>query len=131
MVQEPESYDAQAVRKQARLIKQLAGQNLIDQSPEGSLQKPTHAKPEIWADWERFSQLSSQLESYADGLALAADNGLMMDGSMMEGAGHMENMMGTDVPASDQLGQMPADGVFTMMVETCAACHMEFRARKP
>ncbi|WP_319568792.1 c-type cytochrome [Cohaesibacter marisflavi] len=136
MVQDPEAYDAESARKQAEIIKQHAGQNLVDQFPEGSLQAPTHAKPEIWTDWERFSQLSSQLESYADGLTLAADNGVMMDGSMMsgammEGAGHMGSMMGTDAYEANQLGQMPADGVFTMMVETCSACHMEFRARKP
>lgn len=134
MMEDESSYDAKAVRAQAEIIKLHAGKKMTRQFPEGSLQNPTHAKPEIWSDWDRFSELSSQLETLAGGLELAADNGLMMEGHgsmMMNGDGHMDGMMGNGAPALEVLREMPADGVFTMLVKTCSSCHLEFRARKP
>ncbi|WP_319497858.1 cytochrome c [uncultured Cohaesibacter sp.] len=133
MMADKDSYSADDVRKQAKIIKLHAGRKLTKQFPEGSLQEPTHAKPEIWTDWDRFSQLANQLENLASGLELAADNGLMMEGrgSMMNGKAHMSGRMGSSTPDPNVLGQMPADGVYSMLVETCAACHSAFRARKP
>lgn len=133
-MQDESSYDAETVRTQAKIIKLHAGEAMNEQFPEGSLQEPTHAKPEIWSNWDRFSDLASQLETLAGGLELAAENGLMMGGQssmMMNGDGHMAGMMGKGAPDLEALGQMPADGVFTMLVKTCSSCHLEFRARKP
>nr|WP_321982711.1 cytochrome c [uncultured Cohaesibacter sp.] len=134
MMEDESSYDAETVRTQAKIIKLHAGEAMNEQFPEGSLEEPTHAKPEIWSDWDRFSDLSSQLETLAGSLELAAENGLMMGGQgsmMMKGDGHMAGMMGKGAPDLEMLGQMPADGVFTMLVKTCSSCHLEFRARKP
>jgi hypothetical protein len=65
---------------------------------------------------------------------LAADNGLMMSGSgqgsgMMGGASMMGggSMMGGS-PDQTQLSEMPADGVFMMLSQTCSACHTQFRS---
>ncbi|TLP41911.1 cytochrome c [Cohaesibacter sp. CAU 1516] len=143
-------YDADAVRKQAAIIKSHAGDALTDGFPEGSLKMPSEAKAEIWTDWEKFSQLASQLETFATGLEGAADNGLMMGknagsgmGAMMgKGAGSMMGkqapMMGSGMGTAnaadhitpERLAQMPAEGVFTMMVQVCSACHTDYRAEK-
>lgn len=133
MLSEQDSYNAKGVRKQAKAIKQHAGKAMLKQFPKGSLQKPTHAKAEIWSDWDRFSQLAKRLETLANGLEMAAGNGLMMAGkaSMMNGQGSMEGMRTKSALSIEAIGQMPADGVFAMVVETCSTCHREFRARKP
>ena len=90
----------------------------------------------------------SKLRVFSEGLALAAENGVMMGGTqpaasmmgggtmmggaaMMGGAGVIggAGMMGGLMPAMDldHLATMPADGVFSMMSQTCAACHTLFR----
>nr|WP_321462959.1 cytochrome c [uncultured Cohaesibacter sp.] len=126
MMADEDDYDADLVREQAKIIRLHAGKKMTQQFPEGSLQNPTHAKAEIWSDWDRFSELAHQLKDLASGLELAADNGLMQ-----EGQSHMEDMMSNGSPSLDALGQMPADGLVTMMIETCSDCHRAFRARKP
>ena len=135
LMEDEEGYDADAVREQAEIIKLKAGKAMTDQFPEGSLQEPTHAKAEIWSDWERFAELANRLETLSGGLELAADNGIMMSGNglMMDGEGHMGNgaMDQGMYQDMDQFGQMPADRLFSMMVETCSVCHREFRSRKP
>ncbi|WP_316860993.1 cytochrome c [uncultured Cohaesibacter sp.] len=126
MMADEDDYNADSVREQAKIIRLHAGKKMTQQFPEGSLQDPTHAKAEIWSDWDRFFQLAHRLKDLASGLELAADNGLML-----EGQSHMEDMMSNGSPSPDALGQMPADGLVTMMIETCSACHRSFRARKP
>ncbi len=143
MMQGEVAYDADAIRDAAEEIGRHAGDALTKLFPEGSLQKPTEAKPEIWENWDQFVALAEQLQVFSEGLALAADNGVMMGGSqpaatmmgggtMMGGTGMMSGtgMMMGQMPAMDldHLAEMPADGVFNMMSQTCAACHTLFRA---
>ncbi len=140
-------YDADAVKDGAAIIKSHAGETLTALFPEGSASDESEAKPEIWSDWESFSAYAKQLSVFADGLAAAADNGLMhgdaspmmggqpgmMVGSSMMGSGMNGNgMMGdaTTMMDADQLAQMPVDGVFNMVTQTCSACHTQFRAEK-
>lgn len=134
-------YDAEAVRTEAAIIAGLAGEALTRMFPEDSIAPPSEAKEAIWQDWDSFAAMSEQLEVAANGLAAAADNGLMMSGSgnggMMTGGGMMGGagmkgqtpMMGADLDAMD-FAQMPADGVFAMMGQVCSACHGRFRAEK-
>ncbi len=144
-------YDADAVKKGAATIRTHAGEALTKLFPEHSGGKHSEAKPEVWSDWETFSAYAKQLAVFADGLEAAADNGLMHGdgGSMMGGqsgmmggengmmggiAGMMHGggMMGSaeGMMDADQLAQMPADGVFNMVAQTCTACHTKFRAEK-
>lgn len=141
-------YDAGTVRRAAREIATHAGDALTRHYPEGSTDHPSEALPAIWTRWDRFETLARQLETTALGLAIAADNGLHGAGHMMgsgssmmgSGTGHMMgdgsgmmggSMMGGAAPAqmmtTDHIGQMPADGAFTMMTQTCSACHDQFR----
>ncbi|MES0827020.1 c-type cytochrome [Ruegeria sp. SCP11] len=133
-------YDAAVVRERSEDISRHAGEALTRLFPEGSLDAPSEAKPEIWQDWEAFSALADQLRVMADGLAEASENGLMMAGEapavgdMMGGQGGSMmggSTMGTGVGANMMdLSQMPADRVFTMMGQVCSACHTRFRVEK-
>lgn len=148
-------YDAETIRKGAAKILSHSGAALTDMFPEGSLQKASEAKPEIWNRWDDFEALAARLEVLAEGLGNAAGNGLMMargsapgagspmarGGGMMGSGGMMgtgpmmgsQGMMGgTRLPMfdPDQLAKMPADGVFNMVAQTCSACHSQFRVEK-
>ncbi|MFW8635676.1 c-type cytochrome [Cribrihabitans pelagius] len=151
MMQGKAPYDADAVRAAAGRIGGHAGETMTELFPEGTDGMPSEAKPAIWSNWGEFSALAGQLETLSEGLALAADNGLMMAGShstpdMMGGGGMMggatmmggsgmqgvSSMMGGApmhaAPGREELAEMPADGVFTMLSQTCSACHSKFRA---
>lgn len=148
-------YDADAVREGAAVIQSHSGDALTKLFPEHSIEGPSEAKPEIWTDWEQFSELAKQLDVFAAGLGAAAENGLahgkggagmtgqsgmmgedtMMGGnSMMSQGGMMGSggMMGDAGHMADpeMLAQMPADGLFNMVAQTCSACHSKFRVEK-
>ena len=132
------TYDPETVRKGAAVIRSHAGKGLTNLFPEGSQKHGSEAKPEIWSNWQMFSEFASQLEVYAEGLEVAAGNGLMANGGghmmqngqsgMMGGSGMMGSASG--IMNADQLAQMPADGVFNMVAQTCSACHSRFRVEK-
>lgn len=144
-------YDADAVSQGASIIKSHAGSVMTALFPPDSLDKPSVARPEIWADWDDFEALAMRLSVFADGLERAAGNGLMhQEGSTMGNQGMMgadsksgaDNMMGSmgssmmsggmggQMPDTAQLAKMPADGVFNMLTRTCSACHTKFRIEK-
>lgn len=138
-------YDAAAVSQGASIIKFHAGSAMTALFPPDSLNKPSVAKPEIWTDWAEFEALAMRLSAFADGLELAAGNGLMhQQGSMMGnqnmmdadgmmgsgGSAMMSGSMGGQMPDPAQLARMPADGVFNMLAQTCSACHTKFRIEK-
>lgn len=105
--------------------------------PEGTGGAPSEARATVWTRWEEFSELAEQLGVYAEGLAGAADNGLMgagdtmSAGSMMGGSSDMmgggAGMMGGGMTA-EQIAEMPADGAYMMLALACTACHTQFRA---
>ncbi|WP_420411052.1 c-type cytochrome [Roseibium sp.] len=124
-------YDASAVRNGAEILQSHSGEALTKQFPEGSIEVPSEAKPEIWSNWEEFSSISGQLELFATALGEAADNGLskpaaggtmMGQGTMMGDPSHMQD--------PELLAQMPVQGLFNMTAQTCSACHTKFRIEK-
>lgn len=148
MMQGKTPYDAAVVKEQARVIGAHGGDALTDLFPEGSLDKPSEARPEIWENWSDFQDLATQLSVYSEGLELAAENGLMMAGesqgdSMMQGGmmGNQSGMMGSQggmmmqggmsgTPDPEMLAAMPADGVFLRLSQSCSACHTLYRVEK-
>ncbi|EPX82134.1 c-type cytochrome [Salipiger mucosus] len=126
-------YDAAAVREAADVIEARAGKELTELFPEGSIEGPSEALPAIWQDTERFRTLAARLKTAAEGLGLASENGQHGAGSMMgDQGGMMGGAQAADMPMADAmdaeaLGQMPADGAFTMMTQVCSACHDRFR----
>ncbi len=143
------TYDADAVRQAALVIRDAAGENMTRLFPEGSIQGHTEAKPEIWQEWQRFDQLANRLRVISQGLHDAADNrsaggqmasGAMMGQDSMMGQGSMmgqNSMMGqgsmmgeqmnTMMDSPEHYAQMPADGVFKMLSDNCSSCHTRFR----
>ena len=147
MMQGKAAYNADLVRKQSAVIKQHSGEALIKGFPEGSTQMPSEAKNEIWMDWERFSSLAEQLGTYAGALEMAADNGLRKDAAKGQSMGTMMGVAASASMGKDMMGKamgvmgggamdaaalakMPADAVFTKMVQVCSACHTDFRLEK-
>lgn len=143
-------YDPEAVRAFSEEVRRHSGTAMTRLFPEGSDGKPSEAKQTIWTNWEEFEELAEQLHLLSEGLSKAADNGLKMAGTdgratmdggammggqtlmggqsmmgsqTMMGAGSMMNDMGIE-----ELVEMPADGVFMMVSQTCAACHTKYRA---
>lgn len=143
MMRGEEDYDAAAVKMHGQTIETHAGDALVGLFPKGSDGASSEAKPAIWTDSANFEALASQLETYAIALQVAADNGPMMEDStqrnMMGGSGMMSSsdmmngsgMMGDQTMMSpDALAKMPVDGVFNMLVQTCASCHAKYRSEK-
>lgn len=139
------AYNAETVKKEAAVIRSHAGESMTKLFPADGDNMSSEAKPQIWSEWNEFTALAERLETLAAGLETAADNGLMSDG--MHGGDHdMSDMMGTggsgmmggghmmggdnEMPDASMLASMPADGVFTMMTDTCSACHTKYRQEK-
>lgn len=137
-------YDADQVRREADAMAGHAGEQMTRLFPEGSGGGVSKALPSVWGDWKEFAALAAELETAAEGLKLSAGNGLaaqqtdsgasMMGGTnnaMMGGGSGTAmggGMMGSDQPMStDMFAGMPADAAFTMVAQTCSACHQKFR----
>jgi cytochrome c556 len=136
------AYEAGTVKTEAALIRSHAGEAMTKLFPADGDNMSSEAKPEIWSDWDDFTEQAKRLETLAGGLEAAADNGLMTasassDGnhtSAMMGTGGSgmmgdNHMMGGEAGTSDaaMLASMPADRVFTLMTDTCSACHTRYR----
>ena len=106
MLKGAEPYDAGRVRSLATEIGQMGGSHLTELFPDGSLDKPTEALPEIWTDWSRFEQQAADMQRAA--LALAD---------------------GADLPRSRTDPQSP-DLLFRELGATCKGCHEDFRIEK-
>lgn len=135
-------YDAATVRSAAETIGNHAGANLTDLFPEGSGGSPSESKDAVWTNWGEFVELAELLEIYAEGLARAADNGMMSDNQASMSSGAMMgdgSMMGTGTTmmgggmmqgavSADDIAGMPVDSAFAMVSQVCSACHTQFRA---
>lgn len=152
MMRGQQDYSAERVRTLAGTVESHGGEALTKLFPEDSLDHPSEALPAIWSDWDRFTALADRLSTYAGALADAADNerpadgapGAMMGRGMMTGQG-MTNGQGTMTgqgmmsggmmgggqgPTAEMLAQMPPDGVFFHLADTCSACHQGFRKKQ-
>ena len=58
MMRGGDPYDADKVKVLAKQLGDHGSITLTKLFPEGSLQKPTEARLEIWENWERFSALA-------------------------------------------------------------------------
>ena len=147
-------YDPGVVRNAADTMIGHAGAQMTELFPEGSNGEPSEALDTIWEDWEEFAALAEALRTSAEGMKLAADNGLVGQGEMpgggmmgtgqgmmgtgqtmmggnqpMMGAG--QGMMGaapTQMMTTEMLAEMPVNAGFMAVTQTCSACHQKFRA---
>ncbi len=114
-----EEVDVDVIKTAAKVIQNHSGQTMLDQFPEGSHDKPTEARAEIWQDWIRFSALANRLNLQAQGLAMAA-------GNPISGKLAIQN----DSRILMDYAAMAPDEVYTLIGQTCADCHKDFRLKK-
>ncbi|MCK5745133.1 MAG: cytochrome c, partial [Oricola sp.] len=98
------AYDANAVRDGAETIRRHAGEALTGLFPEGSGGEPSEARAEIWSNWDEFAAMAAQLETLAEGLGRAADNGLMHGGGQPVPGGMMGGSSGMMGGGSGMMG---------------------------
>ena len=113
------SYQREEVKRAARKVQAHSGEAFLVLFPKGSMSPASESSEKIWTEWEEFTLLSKQLQFYARGLELAADN---PPGSA-PGAS-------ADVWTFETMATMPVNVVYDKMVTTCTACHKEFRVKK-
>ena len=142
-------YDPVVVRSAADTIIGHAGTQMTELFPEGSNGEPSEALDAIWEDWEEFAALAEALRNSAEGMKLAADNGLAGPGDMPVGGmmaigqtmmGGNQSMMGTSqgrmggaptqMMSAEILAEMPVNAGFMAVTQTCSACHQKFRAEE-
>lgn len=98
MIRGKENYDIETVKKNALTIQNSSGEHMTKLFPEGSLDMPSEAKPEIWQEWDNFQRIAADLERFAQALHDGAANnkkngtknkkghhGLMGQGKPMQG----------------------------------------------
>jgi len=141
------AYDPDVVRNAADTMIGHAGTQMTELFPEGSNGAPSEALDAVWEDWEEFAALAEALRTSAEGMKLAADNGLAGPGDMPGGGmigtgqtmmGGGQGMMGTgqgmmggtpgQMMTTEMLAEMPVNAGFMAVTQTCSACHQKFRA---
>lgn len=141
------AYNPDVVRNAADTMIGHAGTQMTELFPEGSNGTPSEALDAIWEDWEEFAALAEALRTSAEGMKLAANNGLAGPGDMpgggMMGTGQTmmgggQGMMGTgqgmmrsapgQMMTTEMLAAMPVNAGFMAVTQTCSACHQKFRA---
>lgn len=93
-------YDPKQVATSAGIIEDHSGENFTKLFPEGSDGHPSEALPDIWSDWSKFNDISSELQTSANALKTVAEN----NGSVDDFKGALGNML-----------------------RTCKSCHSNFR----
>ena len=104
MMQGAVPYDVFTVAEGGDIIAKHAGETMLALFPEGSLQGVTFAKPEIWAKWQDFADLSGELRIYAEAMSKAAPNGLepaVAATDPMAGMDHAAMTMRRDAPGEN------------------------------
>lgn len=100
-------YDPVEAGRLAGEIERQSGSALTGLFPEGSLHKPTEARPEIWTNWAAFAAKAEQMRVAAKTLA---------------------DVAARDAQRSDP--DLPSEALLAL-AETCRDCHRDFRIKKP
>lgn len=106
MARGKQPYDARSVKMAGEAIAAHGGEALTTLFPEGSLDKPTEVRPDLWSNWDEFVRIAEDLQSAGNGLSSAAKD-----------AGEA-----TSIP--DEVA-----AAFAKVGQTCSACHKSFRIK--
>lgn len=155
MMQGTAPYDVRAVQEHAAAIMAHSGANMTALFPADGDNAASYVKPEIWSEWEDFERMAEELRLYAEGLALAAPNGLEAPApAAMPMSERMAAMMPEPEPprltvaqlmgveprpgAASAAAEAPDGGIdwsamaapaaFEMVGQVCSACHAQFRS---
>jgi cytochrome c556 len=72
IAEQPTTGDIQALTTASEMIAMHAGPAMTDLFPEGSLDAPSEARPEIWERWQEFSGYATRLGDLGQELAVSA-----------------------------------------------------------
>lgn len=98
MIKGKTPFDASKIAASARDI-QDESRNIVRLFPEGSLKNPSEARPAVWIQWDRFSELTDRLIDEARGLS--------------------------DIAIAGSRREIKVQ--FTRVGKTCSGCHTDFR----
>jgi cytochrome c556 len=138
--------DPGEIRTTALTIGQHAGDTMTALFPEGSLDAPSQATPEIWIEWGEFASLADDLGRLALELQqAAADDPAVSDliqpvsarkkpGGFWDALDEKSLLGITPEPdfstVSSEANPQPtatASELFRRIIDTCASCHRQFR----
>lgn len=108
-------YDEWAVRDAASVLQSHAGDNMARLFPKEPISASSYAKLEIWSDWGRFEALSEELRLYAEGLDIAAANGLNVPAPVATADVPTAEIMDMDTVAMQEEAPSPAFTVEELM----------------
>ena len=152
MMQGTAPYEVRTVQVQAATIMGHAGDTMTALFPADGDNAASFVEPEIWSEWEDFERMAAELRLYAQGLALAAPNGLRAPAGMPMSDGMaatapepepprltVAQLMGVEPrPGARPVATTPdgaidwsamsAPAAFEMVGQICAACHARFRS---
>ena len=77
----PTPSDAETVIAAAEMIAMHAGPAMTDLFPEGSIEAPSEARPEIWERWQDFSAYAERLGELGEELGVAGEDLLQRQSS--------------------------------------------------
>lgn len=69
----PTAADLDALRSASEMIAMHAGPAMTELFPEGSVEAPSEARPEIWERWQEFAAHADRLGELGEELGLATD----------------------------------------------------------
>ena len=74
IVKDPKLFDASQVQNSAKILQEHA-EKIPELFPEGSNEKPSEARVEIWSDWDKFVSIANDLvKSAVDLQTVSAGN---------------------------------------------------------
>ncbi|EFO33011.1 putative cytoChrome c-556 [Roseibium sp. TrichSKD4] len=100
MLKSDDDLNADVIAATAQAVQDNAGHHLTSLFPDGSLKKPSEARPEIWKNWTEFQRFADQLKAAGERLGKTA-------------SGDRKDV----AEAFKELGQ------------SCKACHEKFRLK--
>ncbi|WP_434362407.1 cytochrome c [Parasalinivibrio latis] len=119
-------FDVGVIQRNATIIRDHAGESLINMFPEGSMQKPTAAKPEIWENWEKFTASAMKLETLSQALYDSAERQEPKDNKGKS----KKSLLSSKNQKNESLESLPANKIFRLVGKECSSCHKPFRVKK-
>lgn len=139
--------DGAALGKAASMIEMHAGPAMTKLFPEGSLDNPSEARPEIWERWQEFSDYAEQLaalgaelrksaataaerpEPAATAAPTTASEWERLDVAVLLGLEESRKASLVDETITGSIQRDPRDPatIFADIAATCSSCHASFR----
>ncbi|MBN9308419.1 MAG: cytochrome c [Devosia sp.] len=138
--------DGAALGKAASMIEMHAGPAMTKLFPQGSLDKPSEARPQIWERWQEFSDYAGQLaalgaelrksaatpaekpEPAATAAPTAASEWERLDVAVLMGLeSRTASTVDEVITGSIQLRPRDPATIFADITATCSSCHASFR----